>query len=213
MSRRFFVMPLAAAVLFAFLGGCADAPVTIADVPWHAIDAGGKAAPGDSGAEAVTSGDCDLPDCRPWRYIVIHHSAGESGSASAFDALHRERGWDGLGYHFVIDNGNGGPDGRVEVGQRWQLQKWGAHTGGTPDNAYNNFGIGICLVGDFTRHAPSQAQLASLDRLVSDLCRKYGIAPQDVIGHRDAPDARTECPGDMLYSYVHGTLRTNLEKQ
>lgn len=155
----------------------------------------------------------NAPNPRPWRYIVIHHTAQETGNASTIDAAHRARGWDGLGYHFVIDNGSGGADGRLEVGSRWKQQKWGAHTGNTPDNEYNNYGIGISLVGDFTHHLPSKAQLATMDRLVRALMAKYNIAPQNVIGHREAPGASTECPGDAFYAYLRNTYRPWLSHQ
>ncbi|MBM4054820.1 MAG: hypothetical protein FJ264_09150 [Planctomycetes bacterium] len=51
----------------------------------------------------------DRYSVREWKYIVIHHSASESGCAAEFDKFHREkRHWEnGLGYHFVIGNGNG----------------------------------------------------------------------------------------------------------
>ncbi len=150
---------------------------------------------------------------RAWRYIVVHHSATDHGSAATIDAAHKARGWQGLGYDFVIDNGNGGPDGRVEVGPRWRQQSVGAHTGGTPGNAYNEHGIGICLIGNFTKRTPSAAQLASLNRLVSYLAAKYSISVGNIIGHRDAPNAHTECPGDLLWSYVHGQLRANVARQ
>jgi N-acetylmuramoyl-L-alanine amidase len=153
----------------------------------------------------------DVQPQREWKYIVIHHSASEKGNAAVFDAEHRARGWQCLGYDFVIDNGNGGPDGRVEVGPRWPQQIQGAHTGKTPGNAYNEVGIGICLVGDFTSHMPTAGQLASLQKLTLFLCRRYGISPSNVIGHRDAPGAHTECPGDQLHAYVHGTLRQVLK--
>lgn len=149
---------------------------------------------------------------RPWRWIVIHHSAGDAGSAAAFDREHRARGWDGLGYHFVIDNGNGGADGKVEVGSRWRQQKWGAHTGKTPDNAYNNYGIGICLVGDFTDHMPTPAQQESLNRLLAYLMARYHIDASCVIGHREAPGASTDCPGDKFYEYLKNTLRPSLRR-
>jgi len=149
---------------------------------------------------------------RPWRYIVIHHSASDRGNAAIFDRVHRQRGWDEMGYHFVIDNGDGGPDGHIEVGGRWRIQKWGAHCGGTPDNEYNNYGIGICLVGTFTDRLPSPAQLASLRRLVLYLARRYDIPPRNVIGHRDAPNASTVCPGKPLHEYVHHTLRPLLAR-
>ncbi len=150
---------------------------------------------------------------RKWRYIVIHHSATEIGNAEIFDRSHRLRGFDELGYHFVINNGRGETDGRVEVGSRWTRQKWGAHTGGTPDNEFNNYGIGVALVGDFSNKLPSEAQLRSLDQLVGYLVDSYNIPAENVIGHRQAPNACTECPGDALQHYISNTLRPRLHKR
>ena len=150
---------------------------------------------------------------RPWRWIVIHHSATHFGSARVFDRAHRARGWDELGYHFVIDNGHGGRDGRVEVGSRWIKQKWGAHCGGTPNNEYNNYGIGICLVGDFSKTLPSNRQLRSLRKLLIFLMRRYRIPPSNVIGHRDAPGASTACPGNAFYRYLNTVLRPELSRE
>jgi len=144
---------------------------------------------------------------RPWRHIVIHHSASNGGNAEQFDVAHRERGWDELGYHFVITNGQGGPDGLVQVGSRWRKQKHGAHCGGTPNNEYNERGIGICLVGDFTNEMPTRAQLTSLRRLVDYLATTYHIPAESIITHRDAPNAHTSCPGGRLHAHVHGTLQ------
>jgi N-acetyl-anhydromuramyl-L-alanine amidase AmpD len=199
-------------------GGCESQPSkALAVLPVHHLD---LAPP--SGRVPVPRGRRSLgPEdrtwavgtYRPWRYLVIHHSATDRGSAALFDRSHRRRGWDELGYHFVIDNGRGGPDGRIEVGSRWRSQKWGAHCGGTPDNEYNNFGIGICLVGDLRERMPSAAQLASLRRLARYLVLRYGIPPGNVIGHRDAPNARTVCPGKPLHEYIHVTLRPYLARQ
>lgn len=144
---------------------------------------------------------------REWRYIVIHHSATPTGNAAEFDKEHRKKGWDELGYHFVIDNGQGGPDGRIETGARWTAQKHGAHTGGTPGNEYNEHGIGICLVGNFEETRPTPAQLQSLRRLVLHLAKLYDIPAANVVGHRDAPAAKTLCPGRYMVPYLSGTLR------
>jgi len=138
-----------------------------------------------------------------WRYIVIHHSATERGCAATFDKMHREvRGWDELGYHFVINNGHGGADGKIEVGSRWTKQKWGAHCGGTPNNEYNDYGIGICLVGNFQTRLPSGVQMASLRKLVRFLVGRYHIPRGNAISHRDAPNAATKCPGDRLHRHL-----------
>jgi N-acetyl-anhydromuramyl-L-alanine amidase AmpD len=119
--------------------------------------------------------------------------------------MHLARGWDEMGYHFVITNGLGGPDGNVEIGTRWKKQKWGAHTGQTPGNEYNNFGIGICLVGNFDESQPTSQQLRSLEELVSFLVKMYNIDTGNIIAHRDAPNANTKCCGDNLYDYIHSS--------
>ena len=216
------IAALSACAVFAILTvGCSpSAPGANASLPWHELDL--SAQPGPPAVVAQPrrpSRRAESPDgpwaCegyRPWRYVVIHHSATDGGNAGVFDEAHRGRGWDELGYHFVIDNGNGGPDGQVEVGSRWRSQKWGAHCR-TPGNEYNLYGIGICLVGDFSESIPSEAQLASLRRLVSHLSSTYDIPPYNVIGHCDAPGASTECPGRAFVPYVHATLRTQIVKQ
>jgi hypothetical protein len=138
---------------------------------------------------------------RPWGYIVIHHSATPSGGAAKFDRDHRERGFDELGYHFVIGNGTETRNGLIEVGPRWPKQKWGAHAR-TPDNRFNEFGIGICLVGNFDVQRPTTEQMKSLSRLVAFLMKTYHISPDRVLGHGDtklmAHVAGTDCPGHNL---------------
>ncbi len=132
-----------------------------------------------------------------WKWIVIHHSATTVGGAVRFDKEHREvRHFDELGYHFVVGNGTDTPDGKVEVGPRWPKQKWGAHAQ-TPDEQFNKYGIGICLVGNFDQQQPTDAQLRSTARLVSFLMRTYGIPASHVIGHGDTKP--TDCPGRNIH--------------
>jgi hypothetical protein len=138
--------------------------------------------------------NADAPP-RKWLWIVVHHSATPTGCAATFDKMHRDKGWDELGYDFVIGNGSQSGDGQVEVGPRWPIQKHGAHTK-TPDNRYNEHGIGICLVGNFEETDPTPAQMRSLAKLVGYLEHTYNIPPNCVIGHRDAKP--TECPGKNL---------------
>ncbi len=132
---------------------------------------------------------------RAWKMIVIHHTAFENGSAATIDALHKRKGWDGLGYHFVIGNGSLTKDGQVEVGWRWKSQREGAHCRIHPydDNRFNRTGIGICLIGDFERRPPSRAQMASLDRLAGWLQKRYRIPAGQVKRHSDIK--ATDCPG------------------
>ena len=137
-----------------------------------------------------------VEDKQRWRGILIHHSYDPaSGTAADIDAIHRARGFDGLGYHFVINNGRGGRDGRVEVGYRWKKQETGAHCRVSPNdnNYWNEHTIGICLIGNFERSRPSEAQYRSLSKLVQFLMVRYHIKTRDLLGHGDVK--ATKCPG------------------
>src|SRR6185436_6192998 len=129
---------------------------------------------------------------RPWRWIIVHHSATPAGNAATIDRAHRARGFDQLGYHFVIGNGTDSRDGMIEVGSRWPIQKIGAHDN-AGDNRYNEFGIGICLVGNFEIERPTPAQMQSLAKLTAYLMRTYNISSSNIIGHGQTKS--TECPG------------------
>jgi N-acetylmuramoyl-L-alanine amidase len=140
--------------------------------------------------------DADWMPAKPsnrWECIVIHHSASDMGGAERFGQWHKARGWDELGYHFVIGNGTDTADGQVEVGPRWAGQKHGAHCK-TPDEYYNQHGIGICLVGNFDNYDPSPAQMKSLVRLCRFLCARFHIPPSDIETHGGIT-GKTDCPG------------------
>lgn len=128
-----------------------------------------------------------------WRYIIIHHSATDEGNALRFYKFHRSRGWENLGYHFVIDNGTEGKqDGQIEISPRWIKQQNGAHC---QAGDMNYKGIGICLVGNFNQERVSQKQLEALVYLVDILRDYYKIPLKNIIGHKDVKGAKTECPG------------------
>ena len=121
---------------------------------------------------------------RPWKYIVVHHSANETGGLDQIDRDHRKiLGFEGCGYHFVIGNGTDSPDGQIEVAQRWTGQKNGVHcrNGKNPD--VNEYGIGICLVGNFDETEPTPSQVAAAKALVAYLADRYQIATD----HRRGP--------------------------
>ena len=141
-------------------------------------------------------GRLEVPLTRAWKYIVLHHSGSNSGSMKTFDAWHKKQGWLGVGYHFVIGNGNGTDDGLVEVTFRWHRQLHGAHAG---VEEYNQHGIGICLVGDFQRGHPTEKQMASLVSLVNYLQERCGIPTDNILLHRHLK--ATDCPGDNFPFY------------
>lgn len=111
--------------------------------------------------------------------IVIHCSDSSFGSSIEIDKWHREKGWNNVGYNFVICNGKiennhylDCMDGSIERGR--DIDKSGAHAKG-----YNSH-IGICLIGksDFTAK-----QMDSLVTLILELVEDYGIDPSDILGH------------------------------
>ncbi len=131
---------------------------------------------------------------RRWRYIIIHHTATDIGNANIIHYSHMKRGfWNGLGYHFLIDNGSlGKGDGQIEVSPRWIKQKVGAHC---KASGMNSRAIGIALVGDFDHGKPTRKQMRSLARLIRELVHYYHIPPDHIMGHGDVPGANTACPG------------------
>ena len=126
-------------------------------------------------------------------HIICHCSDSPFGDASVIDSWHRQKGWSGIGYNYVILNGYPKSskkhvpekDGVIEEGR--SLKKSGAHTIG-----FNKCGIGICLIGKdkFT----IKQQIALID-LVLELMDIYNIPVENVLGHYETPKAGgKKCP-------------------
>lgn len=127
---------------------------------------------------------------RPWsqlKYVVIHHSV-TSHDATPDDValLHKARGWAGIGYHFVITK-----DGVVHyVGD--------ISTARANVADMNEQVIGICLIGDFTKHLPSDEQIKSAHDLSKFFFFGTPSLPtlntwDQLKGHKDLNP--TACPG------------------
>ena len=140
----------------------------------------------------------DVP-LKEWRYIVLHHTASTSGSVESIHAEHSQRSdsdgnpWRGIGYHFVIGNGDGMPDGAIEPTFRWYDQSSGAHAG---VGLYNDYGVGVCLIGNFEEAPPTARQLAAVKQLVSALKGTCSIDAGGVVRHGDIK--ATACPGKLF---------------
>jgi len=141
-------------------------------------------------ARPAVTGKLDVPVSSRWKYVVIHHSGAATGNMGIFDEWHKRRGWDGVGYHFVIGNGSRSGDGEIEVTFRWTEQRDGAHAG---VKEYNRYGIGICLVGDFDHGYPTEKQMVSLVSLICYLQERCSIPADRILGHRHIKS--TNCPG------------------
>jgi hypothetical protein len=136
---------------------------------------------------------------RPWRYIVLHHSASAAGNYDEIDREHRKLlGYDGCGYHFIIGNGHGSDDGQIEVAQRWNNQKQGVHCRNARSHDVDEYGIGICLVGDLDKQAPTPRQIAATRALVAYLSQRYRIETDHVSTHAHLAATPTVCPGKFF---------------
>ena len=128
--------------------------------------------------------------------IIVHCSATKAGqdfTAADIDCWHRERGFNGIGYHYVIRL-----DGKLEKGRDVSLA--GAHCKG-----WNEQSIAICYIGGLDENGRpadtrTNAQKRVLYQIIMDLQREYNIL--QVLGHRDtSPDLN----GDGViepYEYV-----------
>lgn len=137
-------------------------------------------------SEIITALRAYSPTVRRLTGIVIHCSATKEGkdfTAADIDRWHRERGFNGIGYHFVIRL-----DGTIEAGR--QLELPGAHTSG-----HNKDTIGICYIGGLdasgkAKDTRTDEQKEALRWLITAV-RKYlpsGLG-LTVKGHRDySPD-------------------------
>ena len=140
---------------------------------------------------------------REWKYVVVHHTATGSGNVDSINASHLKNKdkngnpWLGIGYHFVIGNGDGMANGAIEPTFRWRTQIQGAHAG-SANKDYNERGIGICLVGNFEKSPPTAAQKKSVKLLVQTLRNEYHIPVANIVGHKDIRASATECPGKFF---------------
>jgi hypothetical protein len=166
-------------------------------------------APKPPRAGAVSLADLQVPggiERHKWKVIVVHHSDSAKSSPQGMDSWHRQRGWEGLGYHFVIGNGVNYPDGKLFVGPRWRQQKTGAHTKASAgryfstfraDNFFNEHGVGICLIGDFEHGRPTARQLQTLQDLITVLAGATDARVTQVYGHGEVTH-KTACPGRFM---------------
>lgn len=151
-------------------------------VPWSAAS--------DPDLAALPAG-VGVATARPWTAIVLHHSATRRGNAAIFDKQHREKGWGGVGYAFVIGNGTDTGDGEIEVTFRWREQRDGVHAKG-----WDDVSIGICLVGNYEETPPTPAQREALVRLLRHLRRRFAIPAERVVAHKKLNP--TACPGRLF---------------
>lgn len=133
-------------------------------------------------------------------YIVLHSAASYDYKQRkvvhqpifVIDRYHREHnGWRSIGYHWYIEEDGKGQQGRDDFDV-------GAHVGG-----FNAHSLGLCVSGHGDFEVWNPAQWTEALRKCSQWCELYGIRPDHVIGHREAPEhgappVHKTCPGVLI---------------
>lgn len=119
--------------------------------------------------------------------IIIHCTAtrpSQDCTVALIDQWHRQRGFDGIGYHYVIYR-----DGSVHEGR--PLSKVGAHcVGQNSDSIGISYCGGVAEDGTTPQDNRTDAQKVAIRQLIKELRQAYGNIP--VYGHRDF--ATKACP-------------------
>lgn len=123
--------------------------------------------------------------------IIIHHTgAALDASAAQIHQWHIEKGYAGIGYHFVIRK-----NGAIERGRPLWAQ--GAHAYGA-----NWDSVGIHLSGEFFEEQPTPEQIEACAMLIADIAAEYDlpIDRKHIKGHCEVN--ATDCPGVNLFEQL-----------
>ena len=138
--------------------------------------------------------------------FIAHWSAtytNQDIGAEEIHSWHVDKGWKGIGYHYVIRR-----DGRLQRGR--PINSTGAHSGAYN---HNNYSIGICFIGGFncpsgtpnperyvSEDSLTEAQMKTFDMFVASF---YDVFPSgQAWGHNDTSDAGKPDPGFDVQEYV-----------
>ena len=134
-------------------------------------------------------------------HLVIHTIAFQGdATVEDVDRWHRERGWEGIGYHRYFRRNGWVNEGRP-------LNRVGAHVLG-----WNHCSIGYAFEGhgDYEDFTEAQKK-AFLHQALFDFHRFPNLAIERVVGHREFPGVTKTCPGlkvdmdelrQMLLEYI-----------
>lgn len=112
------------------------------------------------------------------KFIIVHCSdTSKKFKSIDIHKLHLDFGWEGVGYHKIIESDGKVVDGRPEY---WK----GAHARG-----FNDKSLGVCLIG---KNKFSSNQFKSLKTLLFEWKKKYKYIK--IIGHYEISDTNKTCP-------------------
>lgn len=116
--------------------------------------------------------------------IICHHAEASVCSIEDIDRWHKNNGWAGCGYHFLVRK-----DGSIYRGR--PEDKLGAHT-----SNYNTGSLGVCFEGKYNTEEMPEVQLKAGQELIKYLLNKYNLSKTNVYKHKDFNN--TDCPGNKF---------------
>ena len=115
------------------------------------------------------------------RYIILHHSeVASSHTAEDIHQWHKNNGWAGIGYHYLVD----------KIGEVYEGRPRG--TVGAHARGHNEESIGVCFEGDFNKESMNEKQENAAIILLTILSLAYSDA--ELRMHNDF-NPQKNCPG------------------
>lgn len=138
------------------------------------------------------------------KYAVVHHDGERTDNGVYVDiarykaeaSYHISKGWGHLSYHYKINK-----DGQVflcvpEIEIGYHAGNW--HV--------NQYGLGICLDGDFSKHDPAYEQIDALEALILYLSTQRPDIPfltqRSFYAHKEVRLLPTFCPGPKITDLI-----------
>lgn len=198
--------------------------LTYIDAPAGPLSTSTPSLSSDPGPEIITRDEwctnCRYPTNWPPEYatptkFIIHHtvSPNDQDGYQAVRAIYyyhaNTRGWDDIGYNYLIDN-----QGRIFEGRYGGTNDAGQTVVGGHALQYNYGSIGVALIGTYSEVEPPAPTLDALVDLLVAQGLEHDIGPYDegplagtdfeygVLGHRDVLPGHTVCPGQAAYNLL-----------
>lgn len=135
-----------------------------------------------------------------WWGLMIHHTAtSKQATVEVIRKLHKARGWDDVGYHYLVMIDLAGR-GHLKEGRSTKYV--GAHAGVAK---YNENYIGLAVMGNYSENSMGEQLYQDVLAAAVHICKKYQM--KSVLGHRDIK--ATQCPGN---NFPLARLKEDLKK-
>ena len=161
---------------------------------------------------------------REWqdiKFVTIHHSAVERPysnlplEATTFDRWHSQKTWAAdyktggekgfryISYHYIVNQ-----KGEHLHVQNLEYKRAHATDSARGELSHNEWGIAICMSGNFQTQKPTEAQVKKVATLIYLLEQPERLGKSLIVrGHNETALKPTACPGKNLGNHKRGVIR------